>query len=378
MELVTRRSCMDGTRRAHVYAQNVPLAPYTTLRIGGPARYFFSVTNDTELREAVLYAHTQQVPFVVLGGGSNTLFADGEYEGVVIHMCMKGVVYEERDDTTVLCICAGGEVWDDVVADTVTRGLSGLENLSGIPGSVGASPVQNIGAYGVEVGDHIEYVEVFDTRTFKKKKLSREECCFGYRDSIFKSHEGRAYIVTRVAFRLLYRPHGNVGTIYKDNRFNIGDLIRRRTETPTLKDVRDVIIEVRDKKGMCIKKDGTSFASAGSFFGNPIVSRAKFEYILKVAEYTDKEKESRLRPWFWDQSDGSIKVAAAFLLEFTTFLKGYTRGRVGVSPYHSLSLINLGNATAREISDLARDMQDAVEKLFNVRLVSEVEHVGTF
>jgi UDP-N-acetylmuramate dehydrogenase len=369
---------MNGTRGAHVCTQNVSLAPYTTLRIGGVARYFFSVAHEDELRDAVLFAHTKKLPFVVLGGGSNTLFADAVYEGVVINMCMKGVAYKEKDDGTVLCICAGGENWDAFVADTVARGFSGLENLSGIPGSIGASPVQNIGAYGVEVGDHIEYVEVLDARTFENKKLSRNECCFGYRDSIFKSHEGRAYIVTRVAFRLSCIPYGDASTIYKDNRFNIGELVRKRTETPTAKDVRDVIIEVRDKKGMCIKKDGTSFASAGSFFGNPIVSRAKFEYILKVSEHIDKEKEGRLRPWFWNQSDGSVKVAAAFLLEFTPFFKGYTRGRVGVSPYHPLSLINLGNATAREMYNLARDMQGAVEKLFDVRLVPEVEYIGTF
>ena len=202
MELVTRRSCMNGNTHGFVCIENEPLAPYTTLRIGGSARYFTSVTSVEELREAVLFAQKNKLPIFVLGGGSNVLISDGVYEGVVVYMQMKGILYENIDTQTVLAVCAGGESWDAFVADTVARGLSGLENLSGIPGSVGASPVQNIGAYGVEVGTHVVYVEVFDTRTLVSKKLSCNECHFGYHDNIFKSEEGKSYIVTQVAYIL--------------------------------------------------------------------------------------------------------------------------------------------------------------------------------
>lgn len=377
MELVTRRSCMHRNTHEFVCTENEPLAPYTTLRIGGNARYFVSVTSIEELQNAIFFAHKKNLPIFVLGEGSNILISDDGFPGLVIQMSLRGIQYTIQDNDVFVTAMAG-EPWDDFVLYILEHGWRGVENLSGVPSSVGAAPVQNIGCYGTEVASVVQEVRTVNIEDGKEKMFSSDMCAFRYRDSFFKTKTGKKYIVVSVMFRLSTTPYKDVGTIYKDSRFNIGELVRARTQSPTPKDVRNVILETRNAKGMCIKKDGTSLVSAGSFFGNPTVSREEFENILQVAKCLDTEKEIRLRPWFWDQSDGCVKIAAAFLLEFTPYNKGYARGCVGVSPYHQLSLINLGGATARDMRDLAYDMQRAVKELFHVELFPEVEYVGTF
>src|SRR3989339_1996750 len=187
--------------------ENVSLAEHTTLHLGGVARFFISVHSVEELREAVSFAQNNEYPIYILGGGSNVLFSDSGWIGVVIHMALLGRSYDEDSKGDAQVVACAGEVWDQLVEETVGQGLWGLENLSRIPGTVGAAPVQNIGAYGVEVKDVIDWVEVLDIATNQMHVLSIAECAFGYRDSIFKHEEGRTYVVTRVAFRLSTHPN---------------------------------------------------------------------------------------------------------------------------------------------------------------------------
>jgi UDP-N-acetylmuramate dehydrogenase len=179
--------------------EQVSLAPYTTLRVGGPARHFAEVTTDDEVRGVVEFAQKNDIPFVILGGGSNILFSDEGFSGLVIAMRSEGIVWEEKDDH-VRVIADAGVVWDSLVRLCVDRGLFGIENLSAIPGSVGASVVQNIGAYGVEVARSVEWVDVYDTSTDVVCRITKDECMFAYRESIFKSEKGKHYIVLRVCF----------------------------------------------------------------------------------------------------------------------------------------------------------------------------------
>ncbi len=361
----------------HMILENIPLAPFTTFRVGGGARYFAEVKTIDELKEAILFAREGNLPFFILGGGSNVLISDLGFPGLVIKVSSRGITHIEKGND-VLVTVAGGEIWDDFVSYAVSRGWCGIENLSGIPGTIGAAPVQNIGCYGSEVKDVIESVLVFDTEEKKIKNLSNEECKFSYRSSLFKKPEGKKYIIFSVTFRLSSAPYFQTDETYKDNRFNIGELIKKQNISPTLKDIRFVILNVREEKGMLIMAGRESYNSAGSFFAAPIVSSRVFESIAEIAGRIDKEKEKFLQPWSWEIENNRVKIAPAFLLEFTQFNKGYHKGKVGISPKHSLSIINRGGARAGEIYNLARDMRDAVEKVFGVKLEPEIEYVGQF
>ncbi|MFA5841825.1 MAG: UDP-N-acetylmuramate dehydrogenase [Candidatus Paceibacterota bacterium] len=357
--------------------ENEPLAPLTTFKVGGNARYFIEAINADEIKEAVLFARGKNLPFFILGGGSNILISDLGFPGLVIKISLRGISHKEERGQ-ILVTAASGEVWDDLVAFAVERGWSGIENLSGVPGTVGGAVVQNIGCYGSEVKDAIELVSVFDISDEQIKTLPFSECRFSYRNSLFKKTEGEKYVVLSAMFHLVNSSSFKIGDAYKDNRFDIGELVKKRNSSPGLKDVREVILGVREEKGMIIMGGRESYNSAGSFFKAPIVDRELFEQIMEIASRADKEKEQRLRPWFWDLMENKIKIAPAFLLEFTEFNKGYRRGRVGVSPKHSLSIINYGLAEAREIHNLARDMKGEVKRIFGVELTPEVEYMGEF
>ncbi|MEK7614207.1 MAG: UDP-N-acetylmuramate dehydrogenase [Patescibacteria group bacterium] len=357
--------------------ENVLLAPFTTFKVGGSARYFAEVKTIDELKEAVLFSQKRKLPFFVLGGGSNILISDSGFPGLVIKISSRGITHTEKGDHIFVTVLAG-EDWDNFVEYAVVRGWHGVENLSGVPGSVGAAPVQNIGCYGSEVKDTIESVLVFDIKEERIKIFPNKECKFSYRSSLFKKPEGKRYVIFSVTFRLSSTPYFQTGETYKDNRFNIGELIKKQNVSPTPKDIRFVILNVREEKGMVIMAGRESYNSAGSFFAAPIVSSRVFENVAEIAGHIDKEKEKFLRPWSWEIENNRIKIAPAFLLEFTQFNKGYYRGKVGISPKHSLSIINRGGSGAGEIYNLARDMRDAVEKVFGVKLEAEVEYVGQF
>ncbi len=350
--------------------ENVTLAPYTTLSVGGAARFFVSVQTVEEVVEAITFAKAKQLPIFVLGGGSNILIADNGFEGLVIALRIPGITFEDRGETAVVTVGAG-VVWDECVKWTIAHGYIGLECLSGVPGTVGGAVVANLGCYGAQTSDTFESAVVLDSADEKHevRGIKKEECDFSYHDSMFKRASGR-YLVLQASFILPTK--GTSRLSYRDNRFDLESLATESGHEPTLEDVRATILKMRSEKGMLID----SYKSAGSFFHMPFVSAEQYEQITARARELDAEKEEHLRPWAWKQSDGSYKIAGGFLIEYTEYQKGYVQGSTGISPQHTLSIINHGGARAEDIARLARDMQNAVEKLFGIHLEREVEYVG--
>lgn len=353
--------------------ENVPLAPHTTFHIGGPARFFTQATSLKEIEEACAFAKDKDLPIFVLGGGSNILVADEGFLGLVLMVDIQEIIVEEKDGR-IEVVAGAGVAWDDLVAHSVRRGYAGLECLSGIPGTVGGAVVANLGAYGAEVSDTLVSVEVLDREDVAAgvKIVSNSECMFSYHESVFGRAQGR-YIVLRATFKLS-RDASVVA--YRDHRFDLATASARGGKSPSLTDVRNAVLDVREQKGLVCMSGRVSFQSAGSFFRTLYVSAEQHANIQARARELDFEKEEKLRPWSWLQTNGSYKVAAGFLLEFTEFPKGYVRGPVGVSPRHQLSIINVSGATAHDVAELARDMRDAVKKIFNVQLQREAEYVG--
>jgi len=254
--------------------ENITLAPYTTLGVGGPARYFVTVTNVDDLKEAAAFAREHSLPLLILGGGSNVVIADDGFEGLAVLIDICGVAFSDAGDGIVEVRGGAGESWDELVAVCVERGLYGIENLSGIPGTVGAAPMQNIGAYGTEVSDVFVSASVFDPKSGDVREFSPSDCKFGYRDSVFKSSLGRHLIVVEVVLRL--KTDGELNTSYKGVR---NYLEQEGINNPTLQDMRKVIIEIRAQKGMVLLPGYETYKLAGSFFKNPIVSTETYERI---------------------------------------------------------------------------------------------------
>lgn len=346
---------MDNTQ------SDVPLSLYTTFKIGGPAKYFICVKSLDELKNAVLFAREKGLPFFVLGGGSNTLVSDDGFAGVVIKIEIMGVEWIEQSGGQTEIVMGAGENWDDVVALSVERGLSGLENLSGIPGTVGAAPVQNIGAYGSEIKDTLSWIEVFDTKDLSVKKLSAQECYFGYRDSIFKKKEGLTLIVTKVACLLKRDVAPNIS--YKD----LANFFALKNNPapillPSVSDVRNAVLEIRKAKLPDLRELGT----AGSFFKNPIISAEHYESLKK--DFPDM-------PAF-DAPDNQKKVSAAWILDNVCKYKGYREGNVGVYKNQSLVIVNFGGGSAKEIKNLADKMCECVKKNTGIDLFPEIISLG--
>ena len=281
--------------------EDIPLAGFTTFKIGGNARYFCLAKNENDLKEGIAFAKEKKISVFVLGGGSNILISEKGFDGLVIKVELVGVAFEEEAGDVVATV-ASGENWDTFVAETVKRGLYGLENLSGIPGSVGGAPVQNIGAYGMEVKDAIQSVEVFDPKDLKIKTFSKKQCQFGYRDSIFK-HEAKNLIIMRVVF--LLKKKGDLKLDYRDVKKYLDD---NKIEMPTLAQVRDAILEIRSKKFPDLKKFGT----AGSFFKNPIISKEEHRKLL--------EDFPKIQSFPVDEH--SVKIPAGWLLDVLCGFKG--------------------------------------------------------
>lgn len=354
--------------------EHVPLAPRTTLSVGGPARYLSEPQSLEEVKEALAFARSRALPLFVLGGGSNIVMSDAGFPGLVLHMHVSGISFEEKENR-VLVTAGAGVLWDEFVVATIEHGLFGLECLSGVPGTVGGAVVANLGAYGAQVSDTFVQADVLDTENPDGglKAITNEECNFSYHDSFF-GHAGGRYVVVNATFAL--SKDASAILSYKDNRFDMSKLASSLGRAPTQQEVRDAVLSMREEKGSLIIPGRFSLKSAGSFFHMPFVSSEVYAQVIAKAQEIDAAKEERLRPWAWQQLDGSYKVAPGFLLEYTEFQKGYVRGNVGVSPRHTLSLINAGGGSAKDIADLARAMQDAVEKLFDIRLEREVEYIG--
>jgi UDP-N-acetylmuramate dehydrogenase len=339
--------------------QNVPLAALTTFRIGGPARYFIDAVSEQDLLHALDFATTKSLPLFVLGGGSNLLVSDAGFPGLVLHMGLQGIQIENSADR-VLVKAAAGEDWDGVVALAVERGLGGIECLSGIPGSAGGAPVQNVGAYGQETADVLVSVRAFDRRGQKIVELSHADCGFSYRTSIFNSSEKDRYIVLDVTLALC---PGVAPTIrYPDVRRKFESV-----EAPSLADVRQAVREIRAAKAMLLTAEDPDCRSAGSFFKNPIISEAEYARVQSsIAETVPR----------YAAPNGAVKTAAAWLIERAGFSKGYTLGRAALSRKHTLALVNTGGATAADIILLAREIRTRVEDRFGIRLVPEPVFIG--
>ena len=333
-------------------ATDAPLAPLTTLRLGGPAKRLMPVESEAELVDAVGEVDASGEPLLVLAGGSNLVLPDAGWPGVVVHVQTGGVAGEDG----VLEVQAG-ESWDHLVAATVADGLAGFECLSGIPGSVGATPIQNVGAYGQEVAASVRSVRVVDRSTWAVSELAAAECGFGYRTSAFKGSD--RWVVLAVTFALR-RSAASQPLRYAE--------LARALEvepgaTAALDEVRAGVLALRRGKGMVIDPADPDTVSAGSFFMNPIL---------------DADAYARLDPAppAFPQPDGRIKTSAAWLIERSGFRKGYARGRVAISSKHALALVNCGGATTEELLTLAREIARGVRKRFGVELEPEPTIVG--
>jgi UDP-N-acetylmuramate dehydrogenase len=337
--------------------ENVSLAPLTTIGIGGPARFFFRATSVDELRDALAWAGDRSV--FLLGGGSNLLIADAGFNGLVIHLDLRGITVESEDEYAMVRVAAG-EPWDSFVAFAVSRGWAGVECLSGIPGSTGATPIQNVGAYGQEVAESIVRVEALDRSTGKVIGFTNEECRFGYRSSLFKNHERDRYVVLSVTFRL---KRGGCATIrYPELQKYVDE---RGVSVDDLQGVRDAVIAIRKRKGMVLDPGDPDTRSDGSFFMNPIVPQSEYERFARIAPDA---------PHF--PSGEQVKLSAAWLIEHAGFTKGFAHGNVGLSSKHSLAVINRGGGTAAEAVELVRMIQAKVREQFGVELHPEPNFVG--
>jgi UDP-N-acetylmuramate dehydrogenase len=323
------------------------LAPFTTFRIGGDARFFCAVENKEDLQKAINFAKEKSLPIFIFGGGSNILVSDKGFDGLVVKIDIKGIEKLENDSVR----AGAGENWDDFVGWAVSNGYGGLENLSLIPGTVGAAPVQNIGAYGVEVGNLIESVEVFDVKENAFKNLEHKECHFSYRDSLFKKEKGR-YIIVSVLFTLK-KKNTKPDISYKDLKEYFKD-----TSESSIVEVRAAVIAIRTAKLPDVRKVGT----AGSFFKNPIISNEKYLGL--------KETYPEL-PNF-PESDGRVKIPLAWIIDKICGLKGKRFGKAGIHETQALVIVNHGAASFEDVEKVAREVEKEVKEKTGTDIEREV------
>jgi UDP-N-acetylmuramate dehydrogenase len=332
------------------------LSEHTTLRLGGPATDWVRATTEQELVEAL---SSVGGPVLVLGGGSNVVVADAGFDGTVVEVATTGVRADiEDDDPTcggVMVTVAAGESWDDLVARAVEREWVGVEALAGIPGLVGATPIQNVGAYGQDVSQTVAQVRVWDRVLKGVRTFANADCGFGYRTSRFKADRDR-HVVLDVTFQLR---QGSLGAPvqYAELARTLGVELGRRAP---LADVREAVLELRRSKGMVLDPADHDTWSVGSFFTNPVVDEADLPDGAPA----------------WPQPDGRVKTSAAWLIEQAGFHKGYGAGPVGISTKHTLALTNRGGGTTEQLLALARELRDGVEAAYGIPLVNEPVLVG--
>jgi UDP-N-acetylmuramate dehydrogenase len=338
---------------------DVPLAPLTTIGVGGSARWFVRAASAEDVSFAHAWSRDRDVAFTVMGGGSNLIVSDSGIDGLVVQIAIGGVDISDGEKTAIVRAGAG-EVWDTVVAAATDRGAQGLECLSGIPGTVGGTPVQNVGAYGQEVADTISEVTVFDRESGEIGSLRGADCGFGYRTSRFKSSDGGRYVICDVTYELSDRRP--VAT-YPDL---IRLLEQRGVRSPTVADIRAAVLLIRRSKGMVLDATDPDTRSVGSFFMNPIVD---------AAHHARMTSADGAAPGF-PVPDGRMKVPAAWLIEHSGFSRGYGAGVVGLSSKHPLAIVNRGGATARDVVAFARRIQRQVANRFEVWLRPEPTFIG--
>ncbi|HJL14475.1 MAG TPA: UDP-N-acetylmuramate dehydrogenase [Sandaracinaceae bacterium LLY-WYZ-13_1] len=341
--------------------EDVPLAPHTTLELGGDARFFLRATDERTVRDALRWAARRGVRVGILGGGSNLVVDDAGFDGLVVEMALRGVEEREEGDR-VLVTAAAGEEWDPFVERTVAAGWQGLECLGGIPGRVGATPIQNVGAYGQEVAETITSVRVLDRDTLAFGSLAPQECAFAYRDSYFKRNPER-YVVLAVTFAL--RPDAPPAVRYAELARALEDV-----EAPSSSTVRETVIALRRRKSMVLDFADENHRSAGSFFTNPVMSADEARRVVDraVADGLVERAEDVPR---WDVGDDRVKLAAGWLVERAGMHKGTRHGRVGISTKHALALVHHGGGTTEELLELAARVEAAVRDRFGVTLQIE-------
>ena len=366
---------------------NIALAPFTTLQLGGKAAHFLEATSIEEILQGLSYSKDRRLPIYILGGGSNTIFADGGFPGLVMRIATRGKETIEQDDSNAILDVQAGEVWDEFVIHCISHGLSGIECLSGIPGSVGAVPIQNVGAYGQEVADTIASVRCLDRITFEQRVFTNQECEFGYRQSRFKGYDRDRYVVLSVAFRLsrttineprydelkqALRPISkNSSTAAGESDWHVpgGDQVRPEERVDALMRLRSAVLNLRKKKSMVVDNSDPESRSAGSFFLNPVLSAEQLQ------EFKTRMESRGIVDYPCFAAGDSFKLSAAWFVENAGFAKGTTVGGVGVSKNHSLALVNRGG-TSSELMDLSRSIQKKVLEFSGVWLDREPVLVG--
>lgn len=346
-----------------VIQENIPLAPLTTLKVGGAARYFVEAETVDEVKAAVAAARTRKLELFVFGGGSNLVIADAGWPGLALKIGILGINHVHGHGRAIF-EAGAGEEWDAFVAMVVAHNCSGVECLSGIPGSVGGVPVQNVGAYGQEAADTIVAVQALDLTSGEVSELCHEDCGFRYRSSVFNTTERGRYVILRVDFAL---PHGGAAKIgYAD----LDQYFSGWSSPPTLAQTREAVRQIRASKGMLITPSDEDCRSAGSFFKNPILSEDAHKKLNERAAAQGLQIPS------YPALESQKKISAAWLVEHSGFNKGYTLGRVGISHKHALAIVNRGEATAAEVVALKGQIQSRVEETWGVRLEPEPVFVG--
>jgi UDP-N-acetylmuramate dehydrogenase len=340
--------------------EQVPLAPLSTLGVGGPARWFVRATTAADVAAAHQWSVDRGVPLFVLGGGSNIVVGDEGFDGLVLQVALTGVVIAESEEGSTVT-AAAGEPWDPLVQSTVDRRLCGLECLSGIPGTVGGTPIQNVGAYGQEVAETIEQVAAYDRDRREMTMLTSTDCGFSYRGSRFKGADAGRFIVCGVTYRLRRdAPRPSYPDVLRE--MELAGL-----RNPSVGDVRHAVLNVRRRKGMVIDEADPDTRSVGSFFTNPVVTADDRERVAAAAG-TD--------PPAFALPDGRVKLPAAWLIERAGFRRGESDGAAAISGKHTLALVNRGGATARDVLRLASRIKRHVAERFGVSLRPEPVFVG--
>jgi len=339
--------------------ENVPLAPLTTLGIGGPAQFYVRATSEREVSEAWHWSQEQGLDLQVLGGGSNVVIADGGLRGITLQMAVGGVRRKGAE-----IVVGAGEAWDGLVGWTVEQDLAGVECLSGIPGTAGGTPVQNVGAYGQDVAETISRVRALDRSSGEWIEMNAAECGFAYRSSRFNSHDQNRYIVTAVHFTL--RPGGASTVRYPELAAALGP-------APTLGETRAAVLAIRRRKAMLLEAGDPDARSAGSFFKNPVVSSST---------YAELAQRLPVPPPHFPAGSAGVKLPAAWLIEHAGLYKGYRPAwnghpaPVAISSKHALALVNCGGATAGDLQRLQREIQERVQQQFGVTLQPEPVFLG--
>jgi UDP-N-acetylmuramate dehydrogenase len=325
------------------------------------------VSSQRHAMEAIRWAQQRRQNVTVLGGGSNVVIADDGVDGLVLEMAVRGLEYRRERDV-VLAKAGAGEHWDEVVEDATSRGLAGLECLSGIPGLVGATPIQNVGAYGQEAAHVIHGVQVLDIETLEIRSLGPEDCGFGYRDSVFRRNPGR-WLVLEVTFKL--RPEGDPTLAYRE----LERALAARESVPSIADVREVVLDLRRGKSMVFDSSDPNRRSAGSFFINPVVDLEALTRAERCGRAAGALGDEDRIPSF-DLDGGAFKIPAGWLIERAGFRKGLRRGPVGISSAHALALVHHGGGTAADLVALAREIRDGVRRVFGIDLRPEPVFLG--